>query len=220
MDKIVIIDDHPLFREGVKQTLNRSGEFQVIFEGGSREDLENFLNANASGIENVYFIVDISLPDSNGFELVPVILDAGGSPQRLIMLSMHDDSSYADHAFECGAFGYVVKSDDTRNLLDCLRSVARGERYTSPGISEGHRTDNTPELVNRRLKDLSKREVAVLKLVAEEKTSREISDVLFLSQRTVENHRAKICSKLNVTGAHGLIAFAIKYRSEITLLDS
>ena len=225
MKKVVIIDDHPLFRAGVKDFLDKGGEFEVIFEGSSREQLQGFLSKTKVGLDTLLFVLDISLPDCSGFELISLIERSGGKASRCIMLSMHGEVEYADHALELGAFGYVTKSNDTAILIECLESVDNGNTYISrdltlsqtPTRNHGDFPENDESL--DKLGSLTKRERAVLKLVAKEQTSREISEILFLSPRTVENHRARICAKLDVTGSHGLIAFAVKNRTVIEKLE-
>ena len=222
MNKVVLVDDHPMFRDGVKQTLAASDKYSVVHEAASVASLLSYLKAHRNQLTDIFFIIDISLPDGNGFELLPLITAAGGLAQRCTMLSMHDDYEYAEHALVKNAFGYVVKSDDPSNILACLESLANGEPYVSPGVIQRGDKRALRELSNTEADDpipafssLSKREVAILKLVADGKTSKEISGSLFLSQRTVENHRAKISRKLGVSGPNGLIALAVKYKNTI-----
>lgn len=223
--KIVLIDDHPLFREGVKKTLSQNEPFKVVGEASSIESAKILIKELTSDISNIFFVIDISLPDGTGFELLPLIEKNGGSKTQCVILSMHDEPEYAEHTLEVGASGYVVKSDNPDCLIDCLNSLDRGQTYFSESIHKKNKihrtkkTSTTEEKDVQQLESLSKRELAVLKLVAQEKTSKEISESLFLSQRTVENHRAKICSKLGVSGAHGLIAYAIKNKAAITASD-
>ncbi len=220
--KIVLIDDHPMFREGVKQILAKKGDYSVIGEASTLQDTSSLLAKLGSDVVSTFFVIDISLPDGTGFEILSAIAEAGGNTMQCVILSMHDDIEYAEHALEAGASGYIVKSDNPNSLLDCLDAINRGETYFSESIHKKKERSTADSSIENSLPDagkqialLSKRELAVLKLVAEEKTSREISETLFLSQRTVENHRAKICGKLGVTGAHGLIAYAIKHKALI-----
>lgn len=226
MKKIVLVDDHPIFRDGIKQTLAATGKFSVVHEANSVASLAGYLRENRGQLSEIYFVIDISLPDGSGFELLPMIAAAGGFTQHCTMLSMHDGYEYAEHAFAENAYGYVIKSDDQQCILACLESLEQGEPYLSPGVRSQdkgsplkEKTDTQKDNTLAAFSSLSKRESAILKLVAEGKTSKEISKKLFLSQRTVENHRAKMTRKLGVSGPNGLIALAIKYKDIINLAD-
>ncbi len=225
MKKVVLVDDHPIFRDGVKHLLASTNEFAVTHEANSVSSLAEYLKKNRTQLDDVFFVIDISLPDGNGFDLLPLIAAAGGQTQQCAMLSMHDAYEYAEHAFSKNAFGYVVKSDDQKNIIACLESMANGQPYMSPGIKKTQQQQLPPSSANTEAEEtippfrtLSHRESAILKLVAEGKTNKDISEELFLSPRTVENHRAKICRKLGVSGANGLIALAIKHKDTISLL--
>ena len=224
MKKVVLVDDHPIFRDGVKHLLAATNEFSVTHEANSVSSLAEYLKINRNQLTDVFFVIDISLPDGNGFDLLPLIAAAGGQTQQCAMLSMHDAYEYAEHAFSKNAFGYVVKSDDQKNIIACLESMANGRPYMSPGIKKAGQQQLAPIAPNTEadttpaFSTLSNRESVILKLVAEGKTNKDISEELFLSHRTVENHRAKICRKLGVSGANGLIALAIKHKDIISLL--
>lgn len=224
MRQVVLIDDHPLFRSGVKQLLQASGTYEVLRECDNMASGRKFLRSAGQNLKEAFFVIDVSLPDGSGYELLKDIQIAGGTPSRCCMLSMHDDYEYAKHALDLGAAGYVVKSDEPSCIVLCLDQIGRGRRYVSPGVRgfENHETTTAPPEGHYQLEDLpsaladlgrlSKRELRILLLVAEGRSSKEIGDQLFISPRTVENHRAKICRKLGVSGAGGLVAFTIKYR--------
>lgn len=224
MHQVVLIDDHPLFRSGVKQLLQASSAYDVLFECDNMTSGRTFLRSGGQALENAFFVIDVSLPDGSGYDLLTDIQLAGGTLSRCCMLSMHDDYEYAKHALDLGAAGYVVKSDEPSCIVRCLDQIGRGRRYISPGVRGADNHETTPaipegndqlEALPSALADLgllSKRELRILLLVAEGRSSKEIGDQLFISPRTVENHRAKICRKLGVSGAGGLVAFTIKYR--------
>ena len=217
---IVIIDDHPLFREGIKHILNTSDRYKLYFETDSIKSATQFLQSNHDKTPDLLFLIDISLVDGYGFELLSKISKYGGHPSQCVILSMHDDREYAEHAFSLGALGYVVKNDDPKCVLECLASIEQGKPYISDGVKAERNQKNLKGFGTTSVdfSSLSKREVSILQLVAEEKTSKEISELLFLSPRTVENHRAKISSKLGVRGSHGLLALAVKHKTAIDKL--
>ena len=233
MKDIVIIDDHPLFREGIKMALSSTPGYTVLYEAKSIESMSSFIDTSQQDFSNVLFIIDVSLPDGSGFELIPLLESAGAQRNHCAMISIHDDYEYAEHAFSQGAFAYISKIDEPKHILDCLKALERGQRYLSPSVKWHGNDDAFGVLGASQSTDedlltgedkvdysvLSKRELAVLKLVAQGKTSREIADLMFLSQRTIENHRSRICSKLGVSGAHGLIARAVKDKDRIELLN-
>lgn len=229
---VVLVDDHPIFREGVKQVLDSTVEYNLFFEANTIEEMDVFLAENHTRLPELLFILDLSLQDGTGFDLIQMIVSAGGQAERCCILSMHRDAEYAAHTFSMGALGYVVKSDDADCIIDCLNALSEKEYYTSPAVDKDFTIDQTeikvgdiaplgalPRTEQADFSQLSKREVAVLKLVAEGKTSKEISKTLFLSPRTVENHRAKICRKLGVFGPNGLLSHAVKYKKVISNLD-
>ncbi|MEM6301188.1 MAG: response regulator transcription factor [Pseudomonadota bacterium] len=227
MKKTVLVDDHPIFRKGVKHLLGISQRFYVGYEASSCTALRHFLEGNNESLSEVFFVIDISLPDGNGFDLVPPIVAAGGRPEHCAILSMHEEYEYAQRAFALGARGYVVKSDDPYSIIHCLEAMERGEQYVSAGAKRLHQSTSglsvadegkSPNTAEGSLPDLSllsERERAVLRLVAAGHTSKEISEKLFLSHRTVENHRARMSRKLGLTGANALIALAIAQRDKL-----
>lgn len=226
MNKVILIDDHPIFRDGIKHLLAATNRYSVIHEANSVASFSSYLQKHQNQLVEVLFVIDISLPDGTGFDLLPLIAAAGGRPQLCTILSMHDAYEYAEHAFAKKAYGYVVKSDDQKNIINCLESLLNGEPYMSPGVKRQGQPEVPSASIDTLLdgpvpnfSSLTKRELAILRLVAEGKTNKDISEELFLSPRTVENHRAKICRKLGVSGANGLISLTIKYKHTISLLS-
>jgi DNA-binding NarL/FixJ family response regulator len=140
-------------------------------------------------------------------------------PTRVIMLTMHKDEETCNRALDIGAMGFVLKENAVEEILKAIAAVAEGEHYLSSTIS-GYlvrRRNRAESLASRKpgLDDLTKAERRILKLIAEKKTSREIGAELFISPRTVEAHRANICAKLELTGSHSLLQFALENRSAI-----
>ena len=230
MKQVVIVDDHPVFLEGLKALIEATGAYNIYHEADSISDFFEFLRSCNRNLSEMLFILDISLPDGNGFDLLPVIEKAGGQLSNCTMLSMHNDHEYVEHALSKGACGYLVKNDSATEIVDCLRFLEQGKQYISKGVEQRRKKmenfesrDSAKSLskAEQRRPDfsiLSKRELEILKLVSYEKSSQQISDILCLSKRTVENHRANISGKLGIKGSHGLITVAVKHKNVIELL--
>jgi DNA-binding NarL/FixJ family response regulator len=141
------------------------------------------------------------------------------SPTRIIILTMYKEEETFNRALDLGVSGFVLKENAVEDILNGLIAVAHGEHYISPSISGYlvHRRNRSDALSAKKpgLENLTKAELRILKLIAEKKTSREIAGELFISQRTVEAHRANICSKLELRGSHSLLQFALENRSAI-----
>jgi len=207
---IVIIDDHPLFREGLKTIIARNQSFEVVGEAGNgREGLKL-----ATELKPDLVILDISLPDKNGIDLARTMrekLDA-----KIMIVSMHAKIDYITRAFQAGATGYVVKESATERLLLGLDAVSRGEYFLDSAISHQvvSRLMEFPEkeakITDGAYRALTPREQEVMRLIAEEYSSKEIAEKLFISPKTVENHRANIMTKLDLHSTLELIRYAAR----------
>jgi DNA-binding NarL/FixJ family response regulator len=209
--KIVIIDDHPLFREGIKTIIARDSRFDVIDEAGNgRDGLEKVINLKPD-----VAVVDISLPDTTGLEVARKIRHQ--SPQtRVMILSMHSKIDYIVEAFQAGATGYVVKESATERLGQALGSVAAGEYYLDSSISQ----EVVAKLMQSPVKEakvsdsgygkLSSREQQIMRLLAEGAPKSEIADQLCISIKTVENHRTNIMRKLDIHNSMELVRYAAR----------
>jgi DNA-binding NarL/FixJ family response regulator len=211
---VLIVDDHPLFRSGLRQVITADQRFELIGDyGDGKAALQMILEKKPD-----VAVLDVNLPGLSGFDILRE-LQAKSLPTRVIMLTMHKDEETCNRALDIGAMGFVLKDDAVEQILKAIVAVAEGEHYLSSTIS-GYlvRRRNRAETLAAKkpgLDDLTKAERRILKLVAEKKTSREIGAELFISPRTVEAHRANICSKLGLTGSHSLLQFALENRSSI-----
>jgi DNA-binding NarL/FixJ family response regulator len=203
-----------MFRQGIKRLLGDLKGVEVIGEAGDGIELLSLLRE----VRPQMVILDISMPRLRGLEAAKEIKTS--FPQvKVLILSMHRNTEYFYNAISSGAEGYLLKEDADRELYTAIEKIRRGERYVSPILSEelskdvvelrgGHRRTSS--------EDLSIREKEILKLVAEGKTSPEIADLLCISVRTVQNHRANIMRKLNIKNTTDLLRYA--YRRGYTSL--
>lgn len=208
---VLIIDDHPLFREGLKSIIARGSRFDVIGEAGSAKEGMNHVKTLKPDLA----IVDISLPDMSGLQLTRDIRSL--SPQtRIVIVSMHSKIDYIAEAFQAGATGYIVKESAADRLLQGLAAVAEGEYFLDSSIS--HQVVESLikiPLKEARISDLeysslTAREQEILRLLAEGFSTKEISGKLFISPKTVENHRSNIMNKLGIHSAMELVRYAAR----------
>jgi DNA-binding NarL/FixJ family response regulator len=200
-------DDHPIFRRGLRQSLDEDPSMKVIGEASDGKAALELIKQLRPDIA----IVDISMPVMDGFALARELATTDPRP-RLVFLTAHDEESLFTEAMDLGVKGYVLKESSLHEIVSCVKAVAENQYYTSPAL--------TAYLVNRSrrpsasseppgLKDLTPTERRILKLIAEYKTSREIAEELFISYHTVETHRRNISEKLDLHGSHALIKFAL-----------
>jgi DNA-binding NarL/FixJ family response regulator len=211
---VLIVDDHPLFRSGLRQVVESDPGLELIGETGDGEAALKLIQEKKPEVA----VLDVNLPGLNGFEIARK-LQGKNLPTRIIILTMHKDEETCNRALDIGAKGFVLKENAVEEILKAIAAVADGGHYLSSTIS-GYlvRRRNRAEALAAKkpgLEDLTKAERRILKLVAAKKTSREIAAELFISPRTVEAHRANICTKLALTGSHSLLQFALENRSAI-----
>jgi len=213
--RIVLADDHALFRQGVKKILNSAKELEVVAETGDGLELIELLKK----ISPDMVILDISMPNLRGLEAAREIKIISPAVKVLI-LTMHKDNAYLADAISSGAEGYLLKEDADTELFSAIATLRNGGRYISPLLSG----DIAHELIQASHKEkstwpsdpLTIREREILKLVAEGISNRGIADLLYISIRTVEHHRANIMKKLNIKNTANLIKYAVRmgYTSE------
>lgn len=212
--RVVIVDDHPLFRHGLRQLLEGDGRFAVVGEAGDGAAGANVIEELRPDIA----VLDLSMPGLAGLEVAQRLKDER-CPTRIVILTMHKDAETFNRAMDLDVLGFVLKENAVSDIAHCLAAVGRGEHYISPSIS-GYllrRRSRAEGLAARQpgLADLTKAERRILGLIAEKKTSRQIAAELFISPRTVEAHRANICGKLALHGSHCLLQFALENRSAL-----
>ena len=210
--KIFIADDHPIFRQGLLTIMEGDPEIEIVGESGDGEEALQLIRSLCPDIA----VLDISMPGMSGLEIVSEV-QKESLKVEFIILTMFDEEEYFDEAMDSGVKGYLLKENATSDLLSCLKSVAQGKYYVSPSISEYllNRNTRVKELnkSSPALSGLTQMEKKVLRLIADNKTSKEVAAELFISYRTVQNHRTNICNKLDLKGHHKLLQFALENKS-------
>jgi len=210
MIRVVIAEDHLMVRAGIRALLEKAGDIHVLGEASNGQEA-----IEVSQVQNPdVLIMDIMMPRMNGIQAAENIREKK-LPVKIMLLSMYSDPGLVHQALQCGVKGYVLKSSASDELLRAVRAVASGQTYLSSPISEILiESVINPQLSRPKddpLSILSPREKEILQLIAEEYTSGEIAELLFISEKTVEKHRAKLMEKLNVRNLAGLVRIAVKY---------
>jgi DNA-binding NarL/FixJ family response regulator len=212
--KVYVVDDHPVFRHGLKQIIQADPGFQVVGEAGDDETAVTEIRKLLPDV----VITDVRLPKRGGIELVRAVRGLRSSPVCII-LTMHGEETTFNAAMDAGASGYLLKEDALELVVLGLKAVATGSLYLSPSISGWllRRQQRASALKQEKtgLSSLTATERRILQLVGQNMTNKEIAGELFISYRTVETHRSNICQKLELQGAHRLLQFAIEHRSEL-----
>ncbi|AMW98125.1 response regulator transcription factor [Rummeliibacillus sp. G93] len=217
MTKIIIIDDHQLFREGVKRILDFEDSFEVVAEGDDGTDLIQLYEEYQPDV----VLMDINMPQKNGVEATAELIE-GHPNAKVMILSIHDDESYVSHALKSGALGYMLKEMDADEIVDAIKIVAAGGSYLHPKVTRNlvaeyrrlserenkgsfHQTE-----IRRPFHLLTKRECEVLQLLTDGQSNRAIGETLFISEKTVKNHVSSILQKMNVNDRTQAVVTAIK----------
>jgi DNA-binding NarL/FixJ family response regulator len=205
--RILITDDHQLFREGIANLLAASPQIEIV---GQAENGQEAID-KARKLKPDIVMMDLSLPVINGVDATR-ILHQELPETKVLVLSMHADKNYIKEALEAGAFGYLFKDCTYDQLIEAIYTVSQGKKYLSDKITEVLIQDylNKEEETFDNDHDISERESEILKLIAEGKSTREIADVLFISVKTVGTHKQHLLGKLNIKSTAGLIKYAIK----------
>jgi len=208
---ILIVDDHPLFREGLKSLLKHHPEFELV---GEAENGKQGIN-KAKKLRPDLVIMDLSLPDQSGIDVTRRIRSML-SETRIMILSMHSKIEYITKAFKAGAHGYVVKESATERLVECLKAISKGEYFLDASLSHKvvknlmESDKKEAKITDAGYRTLTPREQQIMGLIAEGISTKDIADQLFISPKTAENHRSNIMNKLDLHSTMELVRYAAK----------
>jgi DNA-binding NarL/FixJ family response regulator len=208
--EILIADDHPVVRQGLREAIERAPGLRLVAEVSDGEEAL----ARLRQLEPHIALLDIDMPLLDGFSIAQKIR-AEGLTSKIIFLTVYREESFLNKALKVGARGYILKDTALADIVAAIRKVSAGQSYVSPTMAS--------HIINRLhipepeqgLASLTPAERAIIKLIAECLTTREIAARLFVSPRTVETHRANICQKLGLRGNHALTRFALAHQTEL-----
>ena len=209
--RVLIADDHPIFRSGLRQVIEADGSMSVIAEADDGASALGLIRQQQPDV----VVLDINMPGLSGFDVVSSMRDEHLSGE-VVLLTMHNEEAMFTKAVNLGVRGYVLKDSATSDIVNCLQAVRKGQNYTSAELTKYlFKRASSQSTAVEGLDSLTPTERRVLALIAEYLTSREIADKLGVSVRTVENHRNNICAKVGVHGSHALMKFALQHQGEL-----
>jgi DNA-binding NarL/FixJ family response regulator len=211
---VLIADDHPVVRSGIRQVLSMIPQYQTVHEANDGTAAIEYIRRSKPDVA----ILDIEMPGLDGFEVAEIVRSEE-YPVRLIFMTMHNDEQTFNKAMDLGINGFVLKENAVSDIVDAVRSVMEGKYYLSPTLSDYLVRRNTPPAHSLKtttgIDTLTPSERNILRLIAEQKTTKTIAEELFISPKTVDKHRANICAKLDLHGAYALLKFAFENKNRI-----
>ena len=211
---IVIADDHPVFRHGLRDLIQAERGFKIVGEAGDGEEALKIIRKLRPAIA----ILDVAMPKLDGLE-VSRQLNGTEPAVGVILVTMYREQKLFTRALEAGVRGYVLKDSAATDIISCINAVAAGQNYASPELTtflmNQVRQAETGEVPRSDLAALTNTELRILALLADYKTSKEIAVDLFISPRTVDTHRNHICQKLEIHGSHALMKFALAHKDQL-----
>lgn len=212
--RVVIADDHPVFRQGLRQIIEMEQGLKVVGEARDGNEALKLIQELSPEVA----VLDIKMPNMKGFDVAREI-GRRGLKTQVIFLTMYDDERMFNEALNAGALGYLLKDSAISDIVESVRAVAAGQHFISPSISRYLiRRSARGQALNEEtpsFKDLTPSELRILKMIAANKSSKEIAEQLFISYRTVENHRSNICQKLGLHGSNALVKFALEHKFDL-----
>lgn len=216
LSKILIADDHPIFRKGLKDILQEAYPHVKIVECTNGQEALECVKKQLPEIT----ILDISMPEMNGLEACKAILKEH-IDTKVIILTMYREKEMIRKAMLAGAYGYVLKDNAVVEIIDSINKVCAGEKYIGnallPYFSQINEEDKKKQELIENINTLSQAELKTLKLVSQNKSSKEISELLFLSEKTIENYRSRICQKLGLPPRNNSLVLWINENKELLL---
>ena len=207
---IVLADDHPIFRQGLKQLIDKQPGFRVIAETDNGRSALELIATHAPTVA----VLDLDMPELDGFGVARRVRELHLA-SHLVILTMHNDELHFNQAIDLGVRGYLIKDGAAAEAINCIKVVAAGGEYVTPSLSSyllrrSRRPTSTHEPSG--VGDLTPTERRVLALLADLKTTKQIALDLGVSPRTIDNHRANLCAKLELQGPHALVRFALEHK--------
>jgi DNA-binding NarL/FixJ family response regulator len=213
--RIVIADDHPIFRSGLSRLLKMEHDIDIAGEAENGEKALSIIRDTSPDV----VVLDIDMPAKGGFEVAQELM-AEKAEVEIVFLTMHKNETLFNQALNLGVKGFVLKDSAMEDILSAVRAVSRGENFISPALStflvKRARSAGEFEQNNPSVKVLTSTERRILLLIGAYKTSKEIAEELFISPRTVDTHRNNISAKLGLKGAHALLKFALDNHNELS----
>lgn len=207
--RVLIADDHPLIRSGLRSVLERHGEFSVIAEAANGSDAIELATLHKPDV----ILLDVGMPRLTGLDAAKYIHEKLPL-SRIVIVSMHADEGYVLRALNSGAAGYLLKASQDTEVLEAVRAVMSGKSYFSPEVTRVLMEEHVAEMRRKGVEDsyelLSVREKEVMRLLVSGRTNRELADELFISVATAETHRNNIFRKLDVHNLPELILYAVR----------
>jgi DNA-binding NarL/FixJ family response regulator len=209
---VVLADDHPIFRQGLGQLIERQTDLRLVGEAADGRTALRLIEELHPDIA----LLDLEMPEQDGFAVALRVRQLE-LKTRIVILTMHKDELHFQQAIDVGVCGYIIKDSAVTEVIDCLRTVAKGHDYFSPAVSSFllRQSRRSQSSTSPGLDGLTPTERRVLRSLAELKTTKEIATELGVSPRTIDNHRAHICAKLDLQGTHALVKFAIQNKHEL-----
>ena len=210
--QIIIADDHPLLRRGVKELIEEQAGWVVVGEASDGETA--FLLAKE--FSSAVLVIDIMMPKMNGFEVAKAVIE-NKLQNKIIILSMHNKESFFERALDLGIMGYVIKDSTDTEIVDAIKNVSTGKHYLSPSVSgyavKRFHGSNSAVGEVAGISKLTVTERKILKMISENMSTKDIAKKLFVSIHTVEKHRSNICQKLDLHGTNALLRFILDNKS-------
>lgn len=207
-------DDHPIVRQGLRQTIEADAALKIVAEAGDGKTALSLIVQHQPAVA----VLDIDMPEQDGFSVARAVRQQNLGVE-IVFLTIHREEELFQAALDLGAKGYVLKDSAVTDIVAAIKAVAAGRPYISPQLSYYllKRSQSVADLKARKpgLEDLTPTERRILKLIAEDKSSKDIAGELFISHRTVETHRTNISRKLELHGNLALVKFAIEHKARL-----